>query len=335
MNKKIRCALLGLGNQGCEHLAAATDHPNVEIIAAVDSQFMRHHDIHKQFPHLNLAFFSNFDDLVHSDLKIDALILALPHHAYAPMWQNILDWKKPMLKEKPLGRNYQEAKMFMATAKAAQSGLRTAIQRRNHASYRFLFDYLKQHCLTVTELHAHLHLGKAKKNISTVPNTETWRDNRNLAGGGALLDAGYHLIDLIQFLIGDFDVISSTMWHGLKADNGLDIEDRCWLTGRSPSTWIMLDTWVQGEADGRGGFVKSEHILLKTSQGVLRANREGVWCNETQLFATDKDWSNAMRKQLTDFARNIDFIEWHDDIIIDQLPAMRKIEEAYRLSSSY
>lgn len=335
MNKKIRCALLGLGNQGCEHLAASVGHPEVEIVAAVDSQLKREHDIREQFPLLDLKFFSSFNELVHSDLKIDALILALPHHAYAPMWQKILDWKKPMLKEKPLGRNYQEAKMFMATAKAVRSGLRTAIQRRNHASYRFLFDYLKQHNMIVTELHAHLHLGKAKNNISNISKTVTWRDSRDLSGGGALLDAGYHLIDLVQFLIGDFDVISSTMWHGIKADNGLDIEDRCWLTGRSTSTWIMLDTWVQGEANDQGGFIKSEQILLKTSQGILRANREGVWLNETQLVVTDKDWSNAMRKQLTDFARNIQFFEWSDDIIIDQLAAMRKIEEAYRLSAGY
>ena len=149
------------------------------------------------------------------------------------------------------------------------------------------------------------------------------------------MDAGYHLIDLIQFLIGDFDVISSTMWNGLKADNGTDLEDRCWLVGRSANTWLMLDTWVQGEADGQGGFIKSEQVRLKTSHGILFANREGVWLNDQQIFKTQKDWSAAMRQQLTDFAQNIDRYEWHDDLILAQLPAMRKIEEAYRLSSRY
>ncbi|MFC2998137.1 Gfo/Idh/MocA family protein [Acinetobacter sichuanensis] len=333
VKQKIRCILLGLGNQGCEHLAAAIDHPDVEIVAGVDSSTERHTLIAKQFPMLNLTFFSQLEDIVSSGFIFDALILALPHHAYEPIWHKLLDLQKPMLKEKPLGRDYQEAKYFMQSAKLAKCGLRTAIQRRNHASYKFLFDYLKQHHLTVTELHAHLHLGKSgKKSTSTEHN---WREDRRYAGGGALLDAGYHLIDLIQFLVGDFDVISSTMWNGQQADNGKDIEDRCWFTGRSAQTWIMLDTWVKGESDLQGGYIKSEQVLLQTSQGILRANREGVWCNNEQLFSSAKDWSNAMQKQLSHFAQNIDYNTWYDDLILDQLPAMRKIEEAYRLSSRY
>lgn len=78
------------------------------------------------------------------------------------------------------------------------------------------------------------------------------------------------------------------MWNGDKADNGEDIEDRSWLFACTPNTWIMLDTWVKGEPNDKGGFNKSEQVKLSTNQGLLVASREGVWLNGVLLFSTDK-----------------------------------------------
>ncbi|ART83439.1 hypothetical protein CBP31_13075 [Oceanisphaera profunda] len=331
---KIQCAILGLGNQAFEHLQACIDHPDITIVAGIERDPSIWHKAEHAFPSLDLQCFSDLDALKASDLVIDAFILALPHHIYQGIWPSLMQWGKPLLKEKPLGRDYQEAKHFMQQSKAADCGLQTAIQRRQHPSYQFLARYLKEHKLTPTEVHAHLHLGKGQ----AVPSAEFdlgWRGDRSQAGGGALLDAGYHLIDLVQFLIGDFEVISSTMWHGSQADNGQDIEDRSWLTGCSSDTWLMIDTWVKGESNHKGGYLKSEKVILQTHQGVLSANREGVWLNEQQLFSSDREWQHAMRQQLADFAKSIITDNWHNDVIWDQLPAMRKIEEAYRLSSRY
>ena len=329
---KIKCAILGLGNQAFEHLYASVEHPDIEIIAGVDQQKASHSKAQQQFPSLHC--FESLTDLQNSDLDIDALILALPHHAYEHIWADLMEWGKPLLKEKPLGRDYQEAKSFMQQAQQAQCGLQTAIQRRQHPSYKFLAEYLQQHQIAATEVHAHLHLGKGREDQYQQVDLG-WRGKRLEAGGGALLDTGYHLIDLVQFLIGDFDVISSTMWNGTQADNGVDIEDRCWLTGRSCQTWIMIDTWVKGKSNGQGGYLKSEEILLQTAQGIFTANREGVWLNDQTLFSSEKEWLFAMRQQLHSFAQNVRLDYWYDDVILDQLPAMHKIEEAYRLSSRY
>lgn len=333
-HKKIRCAVLGLGNQAFEHLQASLNHPDVVIVAGIDRNQASWRKAQDAFAQLDLKCFTDLDDLKASGIAIDAFILALPHHVYEGIWPSLMQWGKPMLKEKPLGRDYQEAKDFMLQAKAAECGLQTAIQRRQHPSYKFLAGYLKQHKLTPTELHAHLHLGKGQEN-PTAEFDLGWRGDRRQAGGGALLDAGYHLIDLVQFLMGDFDVISATMWDGSTADNGLAIEDRSWLTGCSSETWLMIDTWVKGESNHKGGYLKSERVSLKTSQGVLSANREGVWLNEQQLFSSDREWHQAMQQQLADFAKSVVSKNWQNDVIWDQLPAMRKIEEAYRLSSRY
>lgn len=338
MQNRIRCALIGLGNQAMEHLTASIDHPDIEIVVGIDPSQECWEKVQNQFPQSKLKYFENLNTLKTSSIQIDAFILALPHHAYTKIWQELIDYGKPLLKEKPLGRDYQEALSFMQTAQQAQCGLQTAIQRRSHPSYKYLFEQIKPKRLNIYELSAHLHLGKEPQPLQpnqSESNSSNWRAERSSSGGGALLDAGYHLIDLIQYYIGDFDVISATMWNGDYVDNGYDIEDRCWLVGRSAETWLMLDTWVQGDRNESGQLIKSEAIILSTDQGIYKATREGVWLDEVQIFSTDRDWTRAMHSQLSHFAHNIRCNQWHSDVIIDQLPAMRKIEEAYRLSSRY
>lgn len=331
---KIRAVLVGLGNQAIEHLIASIDHQEVQIVAGVDLEMARHQQIKQDFADLDLRFFQTLDELQASGLDFDALILALPHDVYEKEWDNIVQFGKPLLKEKPLGRDYQEAKTFMDKACQAGCGLQTAIQRRHYPSYQYLSKYLRSKSIEINELHAHLHLGKGQQQPVNEPDLK-WRNSRQRSGGGALLDAGYHLVDLVQYIIGDFEVISATMWNGAKADNGMDIEDRCWLTGCTTDIWLMLDTWVQGEPNATGGFKKSEMIVLNTNQGVICANREGIWHNDTLLFKSSREWEGAMRMQLSEFAQNIHQNNWQNDAIWDQLPAMRTIDKAYWLSKSY
>ncbi len=326
--KKLRCVIVGLGNQAFEHLEAIVNHADVCVVAGVDSNFERHKKAQQLIE--DIICFKNLMDLKNSYLDFDAFILALPHNVYQLVWQDIIAFKRPLLKEKPLGRDYQEAKLFMQSAEESGCYLQTAIQRRQHPSYKYLFDYIRENHPKIDEVHAHLHLGKGSdtKNLG-------WRQNRQQSGGGALLDAGYHLVDLLQYLIGDFEIISATMWNESKADNGEDIEDRSWVFACTPSTWITIDTWVKGLSDNKGGYKKSEMILLNTNQGSIKANREGVWLNEQLLFVSEKQWQQAMIQQLSNFAYNVRNQLRQEDLIWDQLPAMRKIEEAYWLSSRY
>lgn len=331
---KLRCVLFGLGNQAHKHLSASLGHPDIEIVAGIDSNLKQWDTIEADYPAAKLQFFENLPDFLASGLAFDAFILALPHHAYQPIWSDILHCNKPILKEKPLGRNYQEARAFMQQASRAQCGLMTAIQRRTHSSYVYLAQYLSEYKLIADEVHTHLHLGKGRVNESESFNLG-WRGDRIISGGGALLDAGYHMIDLLMYLIGDFDIVAATMWHDNRVDDGIENEDRSWLMARSQHTWIGADIWVKGEPNNTGGYQKSERVVLKCGTQQICANREGVWVDGVQVHNTSRDWQQAMVQQLSDFAARIRSQHWDDNVIWDQLPIMLKIEQAYALSSRY
>ncbi len=341
-NSMVNLAVIGLGSQACEHLRAARLASDVRIVAGVEANDAQRLAIQTEYADLRLQLFNSIGALkaAQNSLSLDGLILALPHHAYEDVWQLLLTFGLPLLKEKPLGRHYEEAQRFVAEAAIAKCPLQTAIQRRHHPSYLFLREYLQQQSLQTHEIHAHLHLGKGSpqaqiKTTNALPSVN-WRHSRQKSGGGALLDAGYHLVDLIHFLIGPFEAVSATMWASNTVDDGRINEDRSWLMGRSERCWVMLDTWVQGKLNSeQTGFIKSESVSLWTNKGLVTANREGVWHLQKQIFSEDKSWEKAMLAQLSQFARHIHLGEWQDESIWDQLPAMRVIEEAYRLSSRY
>lgn len=227
--EKLRLALVGLGKQGLEHLDAVGLCQQTVIVAGVDPDAATRQRVSEMGYELELC--SSLSRL--AGLRLDGLVLALPHHCYGDLWDELIGLGLPMLKEKPLGRSFDEALSFIAVGEQ-------------------------------------------------------------------------------------------------------EIDDRAWLVGRSEQGWIMLDSWRSGQPDPRTGKLqKLERVVLQTNKGVFEANREGVWHNGEQLASSQRDWRQAMADQLDGFVRHIRSGQWHDELIWDQLPAMRVIDEAYRLAARY
>lgn len=327
-NPPLRLALVGLGNQGMEHLNAAAQCDSVVFVAGVDPDPATRQRVTDSGASLKVL--ADLQKL--HDYKLDGLVLALPHHKYTESWQDLIDFRLPILKEKPLGRSFDEALALIERARLAGCPVQTAIQRRHHPSYLHLKQLLQAREIRVLGVHAHMHLGLS----DTTGGTLSWRSQRHTSGGGALLDAGYHLVDLLHFLFGPFDLVSASLWNQGAPAGDNEVDDRAWLVGRSEQGWVMLDSWRSGHINAQTGKPgKSERVILETTQGLFEANREGVWHQGECIVQTERDWGNAMADQLTTFARHIEHGQWHDDLIWDQLPAMRVIDEAYRLAARY
>ncbi|MFI3135363.1 MAG: Gfo/Idh/MocA family oxidoreductase [Methylococcaceae bacterium] len=323
MDTKIRLGLIGMGNQGEEYLRAQKYCEHVEIVAGYDTEPTIREKVSSEYP--SIAVVESLDQL--QAQRLDGLILALPHHCYEDIWSNLLAFKCPMLKEKPLGRNIREAQQFINTAKKQGCPIQTAIQRRQHPSYVHLAEHLKDQ--PIIELRAHLHLGFHLES----PNT--WRSERQTSGGGALLDCGYHLIDLVHYLIGQFELINACLWDGnelIQAESNR-VESEAILLGRQGSTWIKIESKLSGEkcTDSKTGYKKSEAIEILTTKNSYLANREGVWENGQSIFQCQRDWEKAIAKQMEEFAGNIGNNRWNNRIIWEQLPTMKMIERAYGL----
>ncbi len=318
----IRLGIIGLGKQGREHLAAASGASLANIVVAQDIVEDARDAVAADYPSLELV--TSIADL--SRFQLDGLVMALPHHCYEDIWPQVLSLGVPILKEKPLGRNLEEVNHFLQMAEEANCSLQTAIQRRAHPSYIELEKRLRNKG-RVKEIRARLHLGFDPQGSSG-----SWRAERKTAGGGALLDCGYHLIDLVHFLIGRFELLSSGLWDSdghMLATFPARIETEARLVGRQGNTWIVIESLVGGRKDEEGRYQKFESVEVLTDQHKFVANREGLVCNGEPVFRCRRDWDVAMAAQLDSFASNIQNDTWHAQEHWDQIPIMKLIDQAY------
>ncbi|NNM53636.1 MAG: Gfo/Idh/MocA family oxidoreductase [Spirochaetales bacterium] len=312
VTKKIRLGVVGGGKQAEEHLSALKNHSLACLAGIQEIDPQRQKYLRDTYGHDSVL---NTNE-TWQDRHVDGLILCLPHDAYEAEWENLLQVKVPLLKEKPLGRTPEEALMFLDLCHKANIPLQTAIQRRSHPSYQHLKRELQGQ--TLTGLRAGLHLG-FKNNL---PTKQVWRSDPCKSGGGALLDSGYHLVDLVMFLAGPFRLLSSHIVSQGKLWQAREIDDEAHLFGINKTTWISIESKTYTTT-------KKEWVEIQTATHHYLADRESVKKDGITVYTCERDWDQAMSTQLTNFSENIRSGKFQAPEIRDQFPAMRLIMQAY------
>lgn len=328
-NPRVRLGLIGGANQGRDHLRAAANAELAEIVAVCDEAHSVRESLRCEYPTLRL--YESIDGMLGNE-RLDGLILALPHHVYAFVLNEIAHYGLPMLKEKPLGRNLTEARAFLEVVEHGGGRIVTAVQRRAHPTYQRLTQFIRDEPLQINAIRAVLHLG-----FDPRKSPDSWRGDAGKAGGGALLDSGYHMVDLVHGLVGTMNLIHASMWACDTLGCSATLETDAVLIGRAGSTWIRIESKVGGEPDASrtSGFRKFEEVTLDTNSGVWCADRERVTQNGKERFCCDQSWSLAMAGQLDQFAEKIRDQCYDSNEVWQQLPTMRVIEEAYARARIY
>ena len=172
----------------------------------------------------------------------------------------------------------------------------------------------------------------------------SWRNKKNISGGGILLDQGIHMIDIFRFFCGDFEKIkcfkSNLFWK-------FDIEDNAFLILKnkknqlaslhsSSTLWrhtFRIDVTLEK------GYFLIEGLLSKTgSYGQEKItyaprqfeNTSKALGNPTETviyYDTDNSWENELRSFLK-YIKNKSKIKINN--IDDAYNAMKIIDIAYK-----
>ncbi|MBM9577306.1 Gfo/Idh/MocA family oxidoreductase [Leptospira sp. 201903070] len=179
----------------------------------------------------NLKVYQRFHDLIEKE-NLDILLVCLTNDVAAEA--TILGLKKGLhvFCEKPPGRNLQEIeKVREAEKQLPNLKLKYGFNHRYHDSI-----------LEALKIVASGKMGKVinirgvygKSAIVNVANG--WRANREIAGGGILLDQGIHMVDLIRLFAGEMEevksYISNSYWN-------LEVEDNAFALMKSRSGVII------------------------------------------------------------------------------------------------
>lgn len=147
---------------------------------------------------------------------------------------------------------------------------------------------------------------------------ESWRNNREISGGGILLDQGIHMLDLFRFFCGEFSqvkcLVSNAFW-------GLDVEDNAYVVlGSKSGPHAMLHSsatqWkhtfrldlilehgyltVEGLLSKSGSYGQ-ERLVVGKRQFEDEAAAVGNPAEEITYFDRDRSWE----LEVSEFARCI------------------------------
>jgi predicted dehydrogenase len=201
MNKKVKVGVIGLGI-GMAHAQGYQACQNAELVAVCDTDPARLEERGEKLGIRKENRYSTVDEIL-AVPEIEAVSVTLPNFLHAPISIAALKAGKHVICEKPLAKNAIEAQAIVDTAKQAGKNLMVCF------NYRFREDARWLKAMNGSGKFGNLYFAKVgwMRNRG-IPGGSSWFVNKELAGGGPLIDLGVHVLDLTLWLMGYPKVIS-------------------------------------------------------------------------------------------------------------------------------
>jgi len=222
MGEQIRVGIIGCGWPGAAHARGYAAGGGFKLAAVADLIPERRKKLMAEFQ--IPREYSDAKDLL-KDKEIDAVSIALPNHLHAPIALLALRAGKHVLCEKPPGISAAEARRMDAAAKKNGKVLLYSLQRRfgpheQAAKAAVAKGY-------VGEIY---HVRAVWTRTRGIPVGTGWFTQKEKSGGGALMDVGFHMLDLGWFLLGQPRASSvfgaaHSRFGGLSGSNSYDVDD--------------------------------------------------------------------------------------------------------------
>ncbi|MFF8373474.1 Gfo/Idh/MocA family protein [Streptomyces lydicus] len=278
MDRKYRAAVIGLGKQATEdHLPGVLNSQHVELTSVCDTDTEKTDRIASE---LGVSGYSDHRKLIEVECP-DFVIVATPHNTHATIVEDAANASVHVLKEKPFATSGQEANHLADLAQRNGIEIMTTLQRRFNPIYTSFFQLADQigdpffldvhYTLFVDSPHA------------------GWRGSRANAGGGCIIDMGYHMLDLVIWYLGIPSGVVATTSSRAIGEASYDAEDTASILLRWPSGLhgsCVLSRFLAPKREslrlvGPNGQVQVERGSIKrlTKDGTVAEHltREGSW----------------------------------------------------------
>lgn len=191
---EVRIGVIGCG-AGTFHLEGYAEDPRTKTVALAGLDTARCRQLAKKFEVPEI--YGDYRDLLEK-ADVDAISVVVPNHLHLSIALAALQAGKHVLVEKPLARTAAEGEQIVAAAKAAGKILAIAFQRRHRADMEVLHRHIQEGGL------GEIYYAKAYwMRRAGIPGLGTWFTNKELAGGGPMIDLGVHVLDMALWLMGN------------------------------------------------------------------------------------------------------------------------------------
>ncbi|MFI5779105.1 Gfo/Idh/MocA family protein [Nocardia sp. NPDC051570] len=290
----LKTAVVGLGHQATNsHLPCLALSPVARLAAVCDENpaVLRDHQ-HR----LSVPSYADFHEMFESE-DLDLVVVCVPHHVGREVIVAAAQHHIHVLKEKPFATTLEEATELAEICKKSGIHLMVSLQRRLdpiYTSFPLLADRIGKPFLIEGRYTMHVE-----------DPSDGWRGLSAKAGGGCVIDMGYHLIDLILWYFGLPDEITADLSVGARPD-------RCYAAEDTALVHFSYDDGLYGSLLlSRFIGPKTEELGLIGSHGAVRMERSRIrrftnGGNIIEAFVRKPTGSPAGADQIEYFARVLD-----------------------------
>ncbi|MHA1267708.1 MAG: Gfo/Idh/MocA family protein [Candidatus Helarchaeota archaeon] len=339
----IKIGVIGLGNMGMLHLMNCLKMEDVRVVAAADSSKR----VLKKVDSLGVKnLYSDYEILLNEESKnLDAVIISLPNFLHYDSIKLSLESGLNVFIEKPMAINIDECKKIVKLVEKSGRKLMPGHVMRYHDYIKKMkqeYDNGKIGSLEIVTMES-IQNGPLSHGRIPKPISEWWFDPKK-SGGGALLDLGYHLIDLFNYFTGDSRAIFCQLGHkyNLPVEDGatviLNSKEKS-IRGVINVGWFEKTIFPRFNSrvilHGNADFLSSEKFKPKNIY--LYAIKEGIKNFLRKISGKDIHplsytyYYEATYIELKDFFDKLKYDLEIPISAVDALKTIKIIEEAYRL----
>jgi predicted dehydrogenase len=324
MQSPVRIAVVGAGAIAqLAHLPLLAKLRGAQLVALCDNDRAKARALADRFGIPDV--FTDIDDLLDYD-ELDAAIVATPSHLHEPQVLQLLASRVDVLCERPLSLTSKGVERLLA---AAQRGNRKIFVANNH---RFRSD--------VQALVRFLNGGELGKLVGVRAGDrpprgkiEGWRLRRQEAGGGALFEQGFPLVDLALWLA-DFPAPQRVWAHVDRPRGGNAVEESAMVAVECANgasftfdlSWSYVgpeERWWFETLGSRGS------ARLAPLRVVKELNGKAVDVSPTGASARESPFLQSYRAELTHWLSVLRG-ETEYEAPTDQVVVHRLLEAAYK-----
>jgi len=313
---RLRFALIGTGGIAQTYAQAFQQSECCELKAVADVN----QDSAKAFAEpFGAKYFSSYKSLA-ENTELDAVIIATPPNTHPEIAMYFMGKGVNVLCEKPLCLSVAEAKAMIGTAEATNVTFTMATK------FRYCEDVVKAKAIIASgvlgEIVQFENAFTAKVDMS-----KRWNSDKEIAGGGVLIDNGTHSVDIIRYFLGAITDVLAVETSGTQ---NLSVDENVKLLAKTAKGVVASVDLTWGINKELPNFISvygtngTLHIGWRESKYKLNSSPD--WT----VFGKGYDKVQAFKSKIENF-RNA--ILGKEELLInpeDALASVEVIEAAYK-----
>ncbi|OFZ07214.1 MAG: oxidoreductase [Bacteroidetes bacterium RIFCSPHIGHO2_02_FULL_44_7] len=214
--EKIRFVVLGAGHIGKRHAEMIRREPEAELVAMIDVRSIEDCAAND----FGVPFFSNFEELLASDLEFDVVNVCTPNGLHAAQSLAALEAGKHVVCEKPMGLSKDNCEKVIFKSLQKSKNVFCVMQNRYSPPSEWIKSVINEKLLgDIFMVQLNCYWNRDDRYYKK----GGWKGTSDL-DGGTLFTQFSHFIDIMYWLFGDIDNIQGK-FADFTHQNSTDFED--------------------------------------------------------------------------------------------------------------